>query len=230
MSSNITIKNWALEDRPREKMLYKGSSALSDAELLAILIGSGTKHETAVELSRRILADAGNNLPKLGKFSVDELVKRFNGIGPAKAITIVAALELGKRRNLHEVSQTEKITSSRDVYKLFQPVMADLHHEEFWVLYLNRSNKIISKRRLSQGGVSGTVIDPRLVFKPGLEVLASSIILCHNHPSGNNSPSDADIQITRKLKKAGEVLDISVLDHLIICESTYYSMADEGIL
>ncbi|MFB6342800.1 DNA repair protein RadC [Saccharicrinis sp. FJH2] len=230
MSSNITIKNWALEDRPREKMLYKGSSALSDAELLAILIGSGTRKESAVELSRKILAEANNNLPKLGKLSVDELVKKFKGIGPAKAITIVAALELGKRRNLHEVSQTEKITSSKDVYKLFQPVMADLNHEEFWVLYMNRSNKIISKRRLSQGGVSGTVIDPRLVFKPGLEVLASSVILCHNHPSGNNSPSDADIQITKKLKKAGEVLDISVLDHLIICESSYYSMADEGII
>ena len=230
MSSNFTIKNWALEDRPREKMLYKGSSALTDAELLAILIGSGTRKETAVELSRRILAEANNNLPKLSKLSVDELVKKFKGIGPAKAISIVAALELGKRRNLHEVSQSEKITSSRDVYKLFQPVMADLNHEEFWVLYLNRSNKVISKRRLSQGGVSGTVIDPRLVFKPGLEVLASSIILCHNHPSGNNSPSDADIHITKKLKKAGEVLDISVLDHLIICESSFYSMADEGII
>lgn len=230
MHSNMTIKKWALEDRPREKMLYKGTAALSDAELLAILIGSGNKNETAVELSRKILLHAQNNLSQLGKLSIDDLVNKFNGIGPAKAITIVAALELGKRRNLHDVSKSEKISSSRDVFKLFQPVMADLPHEEFWVLYMNRSNKVISKRRLSQGGVSGTVIDPRLVFKPGLELLASSIILCHNHPSGNNTPSDADIQITKKLKTAGEVLDISVLDHLIICETTYYSMADEGII
>lgn len=230
MMSNITIKKWALEDRPREKMLYKGTTALSDAELLAILIGSGNKDESAVELSRKILLEAQNNLSLLGKLTVKDLVNKFKGIGPAKAISIVAALELGKRRNLHEISDTEKITSSRDVFRLFQPVMADLPHEEFWVLFLNRSNKVISKRRLSQGGVSGTVIDPKLVFKPGLELLASSIILCHNHPSGNNTPSDADIQITKKLKQAGVVLDMSVLDHLIICEGSYYSMADEGIV
>lgn len=230
MSTNLSIKNWALEDRPREKMLYKGASVLTDAELLAIIIGSGTRKETAVELSRKILSASENNLSKLGKLSVEELVNRYKGIGPAKAISIVAALELGKRRKLHEIGNPEKITSSRDVYNMFQPVMADLNYEEFWVLYLNRANKVITKRRLSQGGVSGTVIDPRLVFKPGLELLASSVILCHNHPSGNLNPSDADIQITRKLKKAGEVLDISVLDHLIICENGYFSMADEGTI
>lgn len=230
MSTNLSIKNWALEDRPREKMLYKGAAVLTDAELLAIIIGSGTRKETAVELSRKILSASENNLSKLGKLSVEELVNRYKGIGPAKAISIVAALELGKRRKLHEIGNPEKITSSRDVYNMFQPVMADLNYEEFWVLYLNRANKVITKRRLSQGGVSGTVIDPRLVFKPGLELLASSVILCHNHPSGNLNPSDADIQITRKLKKAGEVLDISVLDHLIICENGYFSMADEGTI
>lgn len=230
MSSNISIKQWALEDRPREKMLYKGSASLSDSELIAIIIGSGTKTESAVELARRILSEVDNNLSKLGKLSVEELVKRFKGIGPAKAISIVAMLELGKRRKLHEVTNPDKITSSRDVFNIMQPLMADLNYEEFWVLYMNRSNKIITKRRLSQGGVSGTVIDPRLVFKPGIELLASSVILCHNHPSGNNNPSDADIQITKKLKSAGEVLDIAVLDHLIVCENNYYSMADEGII
>lgn len=230
MSEKMSIKQWAVEDRPREKMIQKGSVALSDVELLAIIIGSGTKKETAVELSRRILSEAGNNISMLGKLSVNDFVSKYHGIGQAKAVSIVAALELGKRRKMQDISQQEKITSSRDVFEMFQPILMDLPFEEFWVLYLNRSNKILEKRRISQGGITGTVIDPRIIFKAGVELRASGIILCHNHPSGNLRPSDQDIAITRKLREGGEVLDISVLDHLIVTEAGYFSMSDEGII
>jgi DNA repair protein RadC len=225
----LSIKNWASDDRPREKLLSKGVQSLSDAELLAILLGSGTREISAVELSRQILSISGNNLSELCKRSVSELMK-VKGIGEAKAVSIVAALELGKRRNLSEVSDRQAISSSKDVYHYFHPIMTDLLHEEFWVLYLNRSNKIIDKYKLSQGGVSGTVTDIRLILKRAIELLASSLIVCHNHPSGNFNPSENDTVITTKLKSAAEQMDIHLLDHVIIADNLYFSYTDEGIL
>lgn len=226
---NLSIKEWSFEDRPREKLLSKGISSLSDAELIAIIIGSGNRDESAVELSKRILGSVDHNLNELGKKSVDELIK-FKGIGEAKAIGIVAAMELGKRRKMSEIVQKQKITSSRDVYEMFHPVLADLPHEEFWVLLLNRSNKIIDKHKISQGGISGTVTDVRLILRLAIEKLASSVILCHNHPSGNNQPSDADVSITNKIKDAGKLMEIALLDHIIVTDGKYYSFADEGHL
>ncbi len=226
---SLTIKNWAEEDRPREKLLSKGINALTDAELIAIIIGSGNADESAVELSKRILQSAENSLNQLGKNTVTDLQK-FKGIGEAKAISIVAALELGRRRKKEDALDKPQIQSSSDAFEIFQPMLADLPHEEFWVLLLNRSNKVIDKIRVSQGGVSGTVTDIRLILKPAIEKLASSIILCHNHPSGNTKPSENDISITRKAKDAATFMDIGVIDHIIICAKTYYSFADEGIL
>lgn len=226
---NLTIKYWAEEDRPREKLLNKGKHNLSDAELLAILIGSGSREESAVGLSQKILNTADNNLNELGKTSITELM-RFKGIGEAKAITIVAALELGRRRQLTDVKDKPKIKSSRDAYNTIASLLIDLPHEEFWILLLNRSNEVISREKISTGGVSGTVVDAKIIFKKALDILASSIILVHNHPSGNLRPSQADIDVTRKMKKAGVVLDISILDHLIISERGFYSFADEGTL
>lgn len=225
----LSIKNWALEDRPREKLLAKGISSLSNAELIAILIGSGSKDESAVELSKIILNKVKNNLNELGKLTVNDL-QANKGIGEAKAITIIAALELGRRRKLADILIKNKITSSKDVFELFQPNLADLPYEEFWILLLNRSNKIIDKRKISQGGTSGTVIDVKLILKDAIEKLATSIILCHNHPSGNTQPSEKDISITNKLKEAAKIMEIPVLDHIIITDSSYYSFADEGIL
>lgn len=229
MENSLRITDWALEDRPREKLLLKGIPSLTDAELIAIIIGSGSPKETAVELSKRILASTGNNLNELGKLGVKELMK-FKGIGQAKAISIVSALELGKRRKISEIIEKKQIGSSKDVYELFVSTLGDLHHEEFWILYLNRSNRIIHQAKISQGGVSGTVIDVRIILKHAIDKLASGIILCHNHPSGNIKPSQNDIEITRKLREAGSVMDISVLDHLIVCDGKYFSFADEGIL
>jgi DNA repair protein RadC len=225
----LNIKDWAVEDRPREKLMANGSRSLSDAELIAILIGSGNQKETAVELSRRILSSVENNLNELGAKGIGYL-KKFNGVGEAKAITIIAALELGKRRKEAGLANRDKITASKDVAEIFQPLLTDLPHEEFWVLLLNRGNKIIDKQMVSQGGISGTVIDVRLILKMAVEKLASSIILCHNHPSGTLEPSDADRKITDKLKRAGELMDIPVLDHVIIGGNKYYSFADEGCL
>jgi len=227
---HLTIKEWALEDRPREKLLAKGLASLSDAELIAILIGSGSARESAVELARKILLDCNNNLHELGKKNIEELRTSYHGIGEAKAIAIVSALELGRRRKTQEVQERTKITGSRDVFELFQPVLGDLAHEEFWILLLNRANRIISRYKVSQGGVSGTVIDVRLIMKNGIEKLASSIILCHNHPSGNLQPSEADEQITQKLKAAGKLMDMPILDHIIVTDKSYFSFADEGIL
>ncbi|HPF50014.1 MAG TPA: DNA repair protein RadC [Draconibacterium sp.] len=225
----LNIKDWAAEDRPREKLLSKGARSLTDAELIAILIGSGNLEETAVELSRRILAAVDNNLNELGRKNIDFL-KNFNGIGEAKAVTIAAALELGKRRKEANVFNKNKITGSKDAADYFSPILSDLNHEEFWVMLLNRGNKIIDSFMISQGGISGTVIDVRIILKPAIEKLASSIILCHNHPSGTMQASDADMKITKKIKNAAEMLDISVLDHLIIGQNKYLSFADEGIL
>lgn len=225
----FSIKNWAEDDRPREKLLLKGKTALSDAELLAIIIGSGNSSESAVALSQRILGSIDNNLNKLGKLTVNELTK-FKGIGQAKAISIITALELGRRRRLEEALIQPKITSSKDVFNVMQPIISELPHEEFWVLYLNNSNKIIGKEQLSKGGVTGTLVDARLIFKRAIEVLATAVILCHNHPSGKLQPSTADKLLTKKIKTAGEALDIKVLDHLIITEIDYFSFADNTIL
>ena len=229
MYEKLSIKNWAVEDRPREKMLYKGTRALSDAELIAILIGSGNAKESAVELSRRILAGVNNNLNELAKKSVDDL-KKFNGIGEAKAINIMAALELGRRRKDSEPDEKPQINGSADVARIFQPLLGDLPHEEFWVLFLNRSNRVVDKLMVSQGGLAGTVIDVRIILKAAIEKLASAIILCHNHPSGNLLASDADRNITKKIKEAGQWMDIPVLDHVIIGNEKYFSFADEGII
>lgn len=227
--TKLSIKSWAEADRPREKLLAKGKSTLSEAELIAILIGSGNTEESAVELSRRILNSVGNNLAELGKLDVNDLCK-FKGIGEAKAISIIAALELGRRRAEHTVPERESITSSRQAFDMLHPQLADLPHEEFWLLLLNRSNKLIKKHQVSKGGVSGTVVDAKMIFKPALESLASSVILCHNHPSGNRNPSNEDIVLTRKIREAGKSLDISVYDHIIIANDGYYSFADEGLL
>ncbi|TCK68558.1 DNA repair protein RadC [Winogradskyella wandonensis] len=228
-SNSFSIKQWSQDDQPREKLRDKGKSSLSDAELVAILIGSGSRDESAVDLSKRILASAGNNLNALGKLSLKQL-QEFKGIGEAKAITIAAALELGRRRKLEEALKQEKITSSRDVYDIMQPVIGELPHEEFWILYLNNSNKVLQKQQLSKGGITGTMVDVRLVLKYALEVGAVALVLCHNHPSGTLKPSEADRLITKKLSAAALSLDIKVLDHLIITETAYFSFADETIM
>lgn len=226
---NVPITSWAEDDRPREKLLLKGKSALSNAELLAILISTGTKEASAVELGKRILKLANNNLNELGKLSIKDLMK-VKGIGEAKAISIAAALELGARRKHEDAMEKPSITSSRDAFNILHPILTDLKIEEFWVLLLNRGNKVIYRFRASEGGVSGTVADPKVIFKMALEHLASSLILSHNHPSGNTRPSQADIDLTKKMKEAGKLLDIQVLDHLIITETNYYSFADEGMM
>ena len=225
----LNIKDWSAQDQPREKLLAHGRKSLSDAELIAILIGSGTRNESAVDLSKKILASVDNDLVKLARLEVRDLTK-FNGIGNAKAIAIVAALELGRRRKGTDKNVRSKITSSNDAYLALLPKMQDLNTEEFWVLMLNRQNEIIELKQISSGGVAGTVVDPKVIFKHALQFLASGIILSHNHPSGNLKPSKADLTITQKLKSAGESLEINVLDHLIISEQGYYSFADEGIM
>lgn len=227
--SKLSIKSWAEADRPREKLLAKGKSTLSEAELIAILIGSGNTEESAVELSKKILNSVDNNLVELGKLDVNALCK-FKGIGEAKAISIIAALELGRRRNEQTTPERESITSSKQAFNLLHPILADLPHEEFWLIFLNRANKVIKKHPVSKGGVAGTVVDAKMIFKPAVEYLASSVILCHNHPSGNRTPSQEDIALTRKIKEAGRALDISIHDHIIIANDTYYSFADEGLI
>lgn len=226
----ISIKQWAEEDRPREKLLLKGVAALSDSELLAILIGSGNDKESAVELSKRILNKAENDLNKLGRFSVDDLVKNFRGMGYAKSVSVIAALELGKRRRESEPAQPKKIGSSKDAYELLFPLFVGLNYEETWALLLNRANHVVSTIQVSKGGISGTVVDIRLILREALSHYASGIILGHNHPSGNCVPSPQDTQLTKKLKEAAQWMDISLLDHLIVCEKVYYSFADEGVI
>lgn len=223
------ITAWAEEDRPREKLLIKGKAALSDAELLAILLGSGTVGESAVVLAQRILSSVDNNLHDLGKCSLTEL-QRFKGVGEAKAITIAAALELGRRRQMSDLRERPRILSSRDAFQVIAPMLTDLHHEEFWLLMLNKNNEVASRERLSSGGTAGTVVDVKILYKRALDARASGVIALHNHPSGSLQPSQADIELTRKLRKAGELLDLPLLDHLIISERGYYSFADEGML
>ncbi|WP_372755437.1 DNA repair protein RadC [Mariniflexile sp.] len=227
--TSFSIKNWSQDDQPREKLLNKGKASLSDAELVAILIGSGNRNESAVELCKRILASVDNNLSKLGKLSIKQLMQ-FKGIGEAKAISIAAALELGRRRRGEEALDNKQITSSTSVFELMQPIIGELEHEEFWIIYLNNSNKVIQKTQLSKGGITGTLVDVRLVLKNALEVGATGLVLAHNHPSGTLKPSEADKQITKKLKLAAESLDIKVLDHLIVTENAYFSFADESLL
>ncbi len=225
----VKIKQLSEEDRPREKLMLNGKSSLSNAELIAILIGSGNKNESAVQLSQRILSSFKNNLNEIGKLTINDLMK-FNGIGEAKAISIIAALELGKRRKEEEPSKRQKITSSKDAFEIMHPLLQDLPHEEFWVLLLNRSNSIIDKIKISVGGISGTVADIRLISKPAIEKLASGIILSHNHPSGNKKPSMADESLTKKIKQALDLFEIKLLDHIIVTEADYFSFADEGLL
>jgi DNA repair protein RadC len=225
----ITIKNWAEEDRPREKLVLKGKAALSEAELIAILIGSGTKTLSAVDLSKLILSKYDNNLNELAKCSVEDL-KKFKGIGEAKAITIVSALELGRRRKEAEQLKKPRITSAKSVFELMQGDLLDLDHEQFWILMLDRANNVIKKVQLSAGGVSGTVVDQKILFKGALECLASGIILVHNHPSGNLKPSEQDLRLTKKIQSAGVILDIPVIDHVIFTNHAYFSFADESML
>lgn len=226
---NLSIKKWAEADRPREKLLQKGKLSLSDSELIAILLGSGSKTESAVELSKKLLLSTQNNLNELGKLSINQLCK-FKGIGPAKAVSIVAALELGRRRRLEEALEKIKITSSHSIFEMMQPVIGELPHEEFWIIYLNNSNKVLEQYQISKGGITGTLVDVRITLKKALELGAVSIILVHNHPSGNLKASESDKQLTKKLKIAAESLDIKILDHVIVTEKSYLSFADEGML
>ncbi|MGB3151104.1 MAG: DNA repair protein RadC [Maribacter sp.] len=226
---SLSIKNWSDDDKPREKLMNKGRSVLSDAELIAILIGSGSRSESAVELSKRILASTDNSLNELGRLSVKQLMK-FKGIGEAKAVTIAAALEIGRRRRGEESVKIETIGSSRDAFELLQPIIGDLEHEEFWILYLNNSNRVLHKAQLSKGGITGTLVDVRIIMRHTLELGAVALILAHNHPSGTLKPSNADKKITQKIKLAGEALDIKVLDHLIVTQRKYFSFADDKIL
>lgn len=227
--NKISITDWDLADRPREKLMDKGRLSLSNAELIAILIGSGNREETAVELAKRILNSTNNSLNELGKKSISNLTD-FKGIGEAKAISIIAALELGRRRKAEEVPQVESIKSSKDGYLQIKSVFEDLAHEEFWIICLSRANKILYKTQVSKGGVSGTVADIKVIFKTAIEQLASALIVAHNHPSGQLKPSQSDIQLTKKLVETGKIMDIPVLDHLIVTDAAYFSFADEGLI
>ena len=226
-TTKLSVKNWSPADRPREKMLAKGINALSDAELLAIIIGSGNMEENSVELSQRILHAAGNNISQLSKFSINDLISNFKGIGSAKAVGIVAALELGRRRKAEDAGTRKKIHCSIDIYNYFYPVLCDLPYEEFWVLFLNNSRRVIDRLKISQGGIAQTGVDGRLVYKEALTRLASCVIFCHNHPSGNPQPSRHDDETTFRLNKGLRLLEICLCDHLIFCEGKYYSYADE---
>jgi len=227
--NHITIKSWAEEDRPREKLAGQGRRALTDAELIAILIGSGNRDESAVELSKRILYHYGNDLNRLGKASIEEL-SNFKGIGEAKAISIIAALEIGRRRNDTEEQVIERVVTSKDAYQLLKRFLVDLNHEEFWLLLLGQNCKVLGKELISKGGLTATVADAKIIFGVALRYSASNIMLAHNHPSGSLKPSQQDIDLTKKLAAAGRLLDIKVLDHLIITDKAYYSFADEGVL
>lgn len=228
-TNHTTIRNWAEDDRPREKLMLKGRHSMSDTELLAILIGSGTRNESALDLAKNILRLAHDNLAELSKLSITDLIK-IKGIGQVRAVTILASMELGRRRNESEVLVRDKIKTSRDAYEIFRSTIGDRPYEEFWIILLNRANKVLKKCNISEGGISGTVVDPKKIFKISLDNHASSIILGHNHPSGVVTPSEADCKITKKIHDAGIMLEVAVLDHLIIGEDSYYSFADEGVL
>jgi DNA repair protein RadC len=228
-NKRLTIKSWAEEDRPREKMIAKGAFALSDAELVAIILGSGTKEMTAVDSAKNLLNSVNNDLNKLGKMSIRDLQK-FKGIGAARAVTIAAAMELGRRRKESDKHAKEQILCSKDIHDIFFPLLSDLPHEEFWMLYLNRSNNVISKMKLSMGGTGMTIVDIKLIAKAAVECLASSAAAVHNHPSGNTNPSEQDISLTEKIQKALALFDISLLDHVIIADNTYFSFKDNFLI
>ena len=229
MHYNTSIKTWAEEDRPREKLLLKGRSILSESELIAIIIGSGNTNQSAVELSKEILSSVDYSISKLAKLSVEELM-RFNGIGEAKAISIAAALELGRRKRKEPSSKIPIISSSQNVYDLMIPYFEDLPHEEFWVIFLSQSNGVLNQACISKGGVSGTVADPKMIFKMAIEKLASSIVLCHNHPSGNLKPSQEDNKLTNQMVKTGKIIGIPILDHVIFTNSGFYSFVDNAMM
>ncbi|MCB9240210.1 MAG: DNA repair protein RadC [Flavobacteriales bacterium] len=229
MTKHITLKHRLTDEQPREKFCHHGAHHLSNAELIGILLGTGMRNQSAVDLARTVLDSAENNLNQLARMSVTDLC-RINGIGPAKAVTILTAMELSGRRNTEIIREAKKIQSSRDAYSLMAGELADKSYEEFWIILLNRANKLIRYYRISEGSISGTVADPRKIYKFAIDQGASNIILCHNHPSGNLEPSQADIKLTQKVKSAGLMLDIQVLDHLIITQGGYYSFADEGRL
>ena len=226
----LTIREWSEDDRPREKMLRKGTSSLSDAELLAILIGSGNRDESAVELARRIMRECDDNINELARLTIADLCKKFKGIGEAKAITIKAALELGKRRKTSDFLERKQILSSRDLFELFEPLLIDLVHEEFWIVFMNGANKVLSTHKLTQGGIQQTIVDVPLLLKMSLERLAQSIAVAHNHPSGQNKPSNEDENITRRIKQGCDAIGIRLLDHIIVARGKYYSFADDGKL
>ena len=225
----LTIRQLAEDDRPREKMMQKGAEALSDAELIAILIGSGNKEESAVTLSQRMLSTCGGDLNQLSKWQLEEYAC-FKGMGPAKSLTVMAALELGRRRKLQERMERPIITSSVDIYELFHPLMADLPTEEFWALLLNRSNRVIGKERISSGGIDQTTADIRTILREALLARATQIAVIHNHPSGNARPSQEDRRITERIKEAGRIMSIHLTDHVIVCDGSYFSFNDEGLL
>jgi DNA repair protein RadC len=227
----LSIKKWAEEDRPREKLLLKGSRHLTDAELLAILIRTGFKNHPVVDVAQQLLDNVGNDINKLGELSIPQIIKSVKGVGKDKAVTIAAALELGRRRKESSGNKSlKKITSSKDAYNYIYPSLADQQQEFFYIILLNRANVILSNHKISEGGMTGTVVDPKIIFKKVLEEGAISIVLVHNHPSGNLQPSQADIDLTKKIQEASKLLDISLLDHLIFTNNTYFSFADEGLL
>ncbi len=223
------IKTWAVEDRPREKMLFKSNKALSDVELLAIIIGSGTGKQSAVELARTILNSVSNNLSELAKLSIADLVK-FEGIGSAKASNIVAVMELGRRRKLNEGIQKSKLNASRDAFHIMQPIVGDLQYEEFWIIALRSGNVFYRTICISEGGMARTIADPKKIFRLAIENNAASLILCHNHPSGDVHPSTHDKNITKMCVEAGKFIDLPVIDHIIIANDKYFSFADEGMI
>ena len=230
MKNKLAITDWALEDRPREKMMIHGIRTLTDAELIAILIGSGNRNESAVELSQRILNSVDGKFSQLGKKSVNELISEFDGIGEAKAITILAAIELGRRRKSEEIERSQVITSSKDAFNYIYPRLTDLQQEEFWVILLNNGNHILDCVRISQGSTKSTLVDIKLIMKSAINRLARGIIACHNHPSGNAFPSEADINLTKKIKDAAAIMDMQLLDHIIVAGEDYYSFLDKNIL
>ncbi|MEJ7646282.1 MAG: DNA repair protein RadC [Chryseolinea sp.] len=223
------IRDWSPEDKPREKLKLKGKSALSDAELISLLLGTGTKSASTIELGKRVLHHANNSLHQLGRMTLNDFLK-VNGIGEAKAMTIVAALELGRRRKEYDPEEKPRINKSVDAYEILKSNLLDIPHEEFWIILLNRANRVIKKYQISQGGVAGTVADPKIIFKTALEELASGIILGHNHPSGNLNASQADIDLTKKLVAGAKLLEMQVLDHIILAGQKYFSFADEGLI
>ena len=225
----MSIKFLAEDDRPREKFLLKGKSALSDSELLAINLGSGNNEDSAVELARKILASVDYNWQKLSKLSIKDLMK-FKGIGEAKAISVAAALEIGRRKAAQEIPEKEKVTSVNDLYKIFSQYLSDLQTEEFWAIFLDQKNHVIYKTQISKGGISGTLVDVRVIFRIAIEHFATSVVVAHNHPTGNLTPSQPDISITRRIKEAGDLLDIKLLDHLIIGENSFFSFSEQGLL